>query len=199
MPVFFADCRCCSASSRSEVDMKDANRLARIHEASCRKRRCGHCRKVLPSEMALNIHMKYMHKALGCPECFELFPTVDDFTKHLREKHETAGKVMVLNRDESLWSASTLAGEIAFQIDHKDIVQADSGDAITVGNLKDGIADAMKQSRHTIALLGDGQTLTDDTLLSNFTSVVMKLDILVERTHKKQALQEKIAGNATQG
>jgi hypothetical protein len=122
-----------------------------------------------------------------------MFSSSDELATHMSQSHDTADKVILINRSESFWTASTLAGDELFQVDHSDLVQADPSSPLNVGDLRDRIAKLMRANGQTLSFLGEGKELSDNNPLEHLSMLVVKQTMLIERSQKMHALDERQA------
>jgi len=121
------------------------------------------------------------------------FSSSDELATHMSLKHDTADRVTILSRNESSWTASTMAGEELFKIDDKDLVQVESSSPLNLGNLHDRVAKVVRANRQTLSFLVEGKKLSDDVPLGTLSTLVMKQNMLIERSQKMHALEEQQA------
>eukprot|EP00931_Biecheleriopsis_adriatica_P090487 TRINITY_DN64466_c0_g1_i1.p1 TRINITY_DN64466_c0_g1~~TRINITY_DN64466_c0_g1_i1.p1 ORF type:complete len:210 (-),score=25.07 TRINITY_DN64466_c0_g1_i1:329-958(-) len=165
----------------------ESDRLMEKHYRTCEVVSCRECGKKCPSETALNLHLKYVHKRLACPECFQVFQRNDDLMEHMRANHNTAEKVVTLTRGDCSWTASTMTGE--------ELFQASSEGLVSIGDLRKCVAEAWGTTLEELCFVAHDSVAKDTLELAGEDFLIVKRVMLVEPTMKKHALDEKRRGS----
>lgn len=120
------------------------------------------------------------------------FSSGDDLATHMKRDHDTADKVVILNRSESIWTACNLVGEELFKVDEKDLIQVESSSPLKLANFHDEVAKVIRVNRQTISFLVEGRELCGDVPLETLNTLIMKQNMLIERSQKMHALEEQL-------